>query len=1054
MKVILSEANGNGAVLSAVKQIAARGNRRGREVLVVVPDSYTLSFEREIMQALGATFTVSVTTFRRLFNRLSHVERKYLDAATGAMAVRAIVRDLAGTLRAFGRSARYSSFAERMYELILSLKNCGIAPEDAARAAEAGGILGGKLSDVAAIYAAYENAKADASDSADLLESLPDLIRFEQSFREATCVFAGFDILPKLGEEIFVACAETFSETVFLANRTDKPVFRPVLLGEQIAALLTRRQIAFERKSCDLPLNPFACAATAALGCKRAVSRDARAEARFFAGARTEELEFAAREIKRLAVNGRRYGEFCIVLSDASRYERALRETMARHEIPYWYDHKKRLSEHPLSQYLLGWLFMRSRGYAQEDVLAFVKNPLFFELSEGLKAGEIDVFENYVLKYGIAGKRFFSPFLLASPGDEPLRLRAEAVRIAFEKSARRFEADESGDILDKMLAFVEPERAKSEKWFSDFVSDEDGVFASFSEQAPGYLFALLKSVRAVFGAPDEELFYDLFKSGAERQEVSEIPRSADCVFVGEKESVQYQSFAGIFVLGMNEGEFPSVSEDGGVLNDRDVEALAARGLRFSPKIADNNLRMRFSVLKLLANDYELRYFSTTADARPAECFTELAALCGGEPEPLPEPLEMFSGERVRQNYACRKIRLTETGEGEADDLLAAIAEYAETQDPFLNELLREGAPTWAERLPGEIAGALFYPEKHGEAHTSVSAVETYYRCPFRHFLRYGLRAEERETAEIRPLNIGNILHKTLEEFVRGGAFTGDAARRCFERTIALPEYEKYLSDRKFRPVLDRLCGEAEKVCEAVAKTFLCSEFENLACELGFGIRRENAPAMPSISLSGTSVRLTGVIDRVDVFSLGGKRYCRVVDYKTGASEDLSEAELYFGRKVQLFVYLYALEKNRGFLPAGAYYFPVHNQYRKGEGYAYAMRGATLDEREVLEASDRALVEKEDSEALGIRRSGRSPRGLISEKRLRGYVDYAVRLCEQAIRESSAGDVRMLPSEGVCARCPYRNVCRNFEEKGVRRPADWDKKSVSRALCGESGEEEA
>ena len=1052
MKITVAEADGNSAVLAALKKIAGRGG--GREVVVMVPDSYTLSFERELMRELGASFTVSVSTFRRLLSRLRRTDEKYLDAATGTMIVRAVVRGLAKELRAFGRSVRFASFSERMYELICTFKNCGITPDAAAAAAAAQcGALGEKLGDAAKIYAGYEAAKTGAKDAADLYSELPGLIRREESFRSGICVFAGFDIFTRLGEEVFAACAQTFSETVFVANTADKPLFRPVLLAEQIADLLGRRGLPFERVRLEGELSPFACAVSEKLFEKRAVPRDPRAEGVFFAGAREDELEFAAREIKRLVLAGWRYGDFCVVLSHAPAYERMLREVMARHGIRYWFDHKVRLSEHPLSRYLLGGLALRSRGYAREDVLAFVKNPLFFELSEGLAPGEIDVFENYVLKYGIAGKRFFSPFTLAVPEDEDFRGRAENVRRYFEEAAKLF-SPESGDVLARLLAFLEPDRVERSQWYQDFKSDEDPVFAAFSEQAPGYLYAVLSQIRAVFGAPEEELLYDLFRSGAERQEVSEIPQRADCVFVGEKESVQYQRFRALFVLGMNEGEFPSVSDDGGVLNDRDIDRLAESGIAFRPKNSDNNLRMRFSVLKLLTNDYERRYFSTTADARPAETYRELLALCGGEIADLAEPIEMFSGERVRELYAARQARLAEEGEDGDYTLLSAIAGYAEERDAFLFRLIREGVPAWQERIPPERAAELFYPERRGERRTSISAIETYFRCPFRHFLRYGLRASERETAEIRALNIGNILHKVLETFVRGRDFSEAAAAACFDGTLRLPEYEKYRTDDAYRPVLARLEEESRKVCGAVARSFLCSDFENYACELGFGICREGAPGMESIGLEGTDVRLTGVIDRVDVYSFGEGRVCRVIDYKTGAGEDVSEEELYFGHKVQLFVYLYALEKNLGWRPAGAYYFPVHNKYVRGEGDPYALRGVTLDDEEVLAASDHALRDSSESAILGIRRrKNGGAGGVIGEDRLRGYIDYAVRLSAEAIRASESGDIRILPAERACAYCPYIGVCRNFEQQGMRRTSNWDGESVSRALRGDAGEEE-
>lgn len=47
---------------------------------------------------------------------------------------------------------------------------------------------------------------------------------------------------------------------------------------------------------------------------------------------------------------------------------------------------------------------------------------------------------------------------------------------------------------------------------------------------------------------------------------------------------------------------------------------------------------------------------------------------------------------------------------------------------------------------------------------SVTRLEQFVKCPYAHFIRYGLCLEEREHFEISGVDHGNIFHKSLEHF--------------------------------------------------------------------------------------------------------------------------------------------------------------------------------------------------------------------------------------------------------------------------------------------------
>src|SRR5699024_6126619 len=59
----------------------------------------------------------------------------------------------------------------------------------------------------------------------------------------------------------------------------------------------------------------------------------------------------------------------------------------------------------------------------------------------------------------------------------------------------------------------------------------------------------------------------------------------------------------------------------------------------------------------------------------------------------------------------------------------------------------------------EEATKAFYPQK---IETSVSRLETYYRCSYQHFLQYNLQLEDRRTYTLDAPQVGQLFHEALK----------------------------------------------------------------------------------------------------------------------------------------------------------------------------------------------------------------------------------------------------------------------------------------------------
>ena len=85
--------------------------------------------------------------------------------------------------------------------------------------------------------------------------------------------------------------------------------------------------------------------------------------------------------------------------------------------------------------------------------------------------------------------------------------------------------------------------------------------------------------------------------------------------------------------------------------------------------------------------------------------------------------------------------------------------------PHLLEPIKEGLgfTNFQEKLGEQAARYLFLKKPEEAISFSPSRLERFSRCPFSHFVSYGLRPEERRIFQIAPREIGDIYHACLME---------------------------------------------------------------------------------------------------------------------------------------------------------------------------------------------------------------------------------------------------------------------------------------------------
>ena len=302
-------------------------------------------------------------------------------------------------------------------------------------------------------------------------------------------------------------------------------------------------------------------------------------------------------------------------------------------------------------------------------------------------------------------------------------------------------------------------------------------------------------------------------------------------------------------------------------------------------------------------------------------------------------------------------------------------------------------------LPVSLAG-LFYqnredplqPETRQKLYGSklragVTQIEQFQACPFAHFLKYGLRLKERETWQLRPLDLGQFFHAALKMFVerveqgQGQKLIGqdqeimgqgqgqiqgiesesvwrqiseETCNRLVQEIIEqlLPELqnELLLSSKRAQYLGQKLQQVVQRSAWAIVEQLRCGSFRPLGLEVGFGFPQE----LPSLQIPladvdvdvdvsasenqspAATLEMVGRIDRLDGVKTEAGTYLRVLDYKSGTT-GLNLNEIYYGLRLQLLTYLEVALRHADRLagevaePGGMLYFRMQNPVLSTKG---------------------------------------------------------------------------------------------------------------------------
>lgn len=1016
---------------------------KNKKHIIIAPDRCLFSLEKSLFDELGEScfFDISVASITSLSKKILNKkhDKKILTKNSGIALVRKLLNDNKEKLLSFKRASGFMGFAKTIFETICLYKSCNISPDDV-YVDDSISYANLKQKDIKLIYTAYEEyLNKDYTDSFNQLilystlidkDTYKDTIFYVMEFDDFTSIMYGIlHKLSRFSDGIYISC-------VYGKGNNNSNIYSNKVYYDLVELYKTNGlnyKISYSKEFKDDTHNVILnnLLAYGAGTPKRASN----IEVNNFDNI-VDEIKFTIAKIYSLAIEeGVDYSHFGIVIPSISEYGARLVREIEKYKIPYYIDENKTLYDHILIRNFLDIWSIVLGDYLPADLINLIKSPLLNFDNESVLN-----YHNYLkmisaVTYNSIDKSMASGELLDF-FNMITGIQSKIKDITFGGDFGEI----SGQIYDYIVG-------RSEKYVES-LSDLDK--RTFSQVQNKFNLAL-DDYKSVFGNIEcsAKEYYEAVQVYFENTNISLPPITSNTVFIAG-DSSYFTPVDYLFILGSNETKQPSFKLDNGLITDDEIARLP-NASKINPTIRAINNRKTFKYFEYFLKYEKKLYLSyptmgSESALYPSTMLLSLMSLFGLTPisgskklDIINASLESIDEESVVFNNLSENILIDNvlklrkhwhTFEDKKGyrDLISTL--YSASGDNFLRSIFNN-----EEYMPVKLVSRhnLF---KNNRA--SISQIECYYNCPYKHFVNYGLRLRDTIKPRLMPNDIGTIYHLVLkdllpyilsvlsdEEVVKLSQTKG---RKLLASALSSEEYSGVLKNPENDIVLSSMYDELDRIVLAIVYQLQVSKFRPKYYEYTFNTK--------DFEVEG--VRFTGSIDRVDILN---NRFI-IIDYKTGSNKFDDFSELKSGEKLQLLAYAKFFKDKTNLQPAGVFYLPISNKFNEGiDGYKY--NGVVLKEKANIVDIDGTLSDGGvNSKVLHLttKLDGEFYDRLyyknlcLSAEDFNYILDYAISMVRSAMDNIIANNIVANPlksdSRMACDKCNYRGLC-NYMDNNER-----------------------
>ncbi len=1098
---------GTGKTERIMENIRAAAEK-GERVVYLVPEQYSFEAERQIHRRLGGKLAlgVEVLSFTRAANSIF---RAYGGLAGVALTKTAkyLLMSIASSevtdkLTVYRKSVANTAFLETLVQTCGEFKSAGLTPESLSDSTKKlhDEALRNKLDELAVIYSAYQALIARGYNDPD-----DDLIRAcahleNNAFFEGAHVFvdgfatfmaAEFEFLGHIigqsrevyfamtadevydnqrGIGVFSAAKSAMARLSRLAANANVNVDEAEILA--IPHRFLHSELEYLAKNFMQPAPP-------------PYSGEYSGALRLYSAAdAANELDFVASEISRLVrEKGFSYNEIAVVARDPSTYSCAIESAFSRHNLPFFMSIAEDIENNPLISCVLAAINAVRSGFDATSTLLFAKSPLL-----GVDAAEIAVLENYCYCWGVRGALWSSKF-----GGNPRGFSSVLSEhdVTLLESINITRDTVITPLLNLQTAMKEPNGSSFAKGIFNLLCEINSaenieVYANTLENSEAFLAESAQMWDALMGILDifgtalgsykmtAARMCELFRLAVNAEETASRPQTLDQVLIGGADRIRPDKVRAVFVIGANENVFPAQLSGSGVFSDSERSALIEANIEISaPTLQKSVLEKYFAYISLtLPSEYLSVSFSRSdlkgREMLPSVIVAQIKELFEGLPKVQEDKLAGISTTRSAFDALAKNYRVD-------TEFAATLREYF--TDGHENRVLKLMEQA-IERRQHQIMDTTAAKQLFGSfMRLSPSRIERFYKCPFSYFISDGLQIRARSKVEFSGLESGSVMHYVLQVMLQRHGGKGISQLTDKQMNAEIGEIiREYLTDRiddvnklpaRLRFLFKRLSGMLTRLLRRLGEEFLQSSFEPAAFELPIKLGEKIEPLRLETA-DGTSVVVEGVVDRVDVMNKGGKRYIRVVDYKSGV-KDFALHDVLYGLNMQMLLYLFTIANNgvdelSDAIPAGVLYMPARERFvsaardsdaaevQKTREKEWRMSGLLLDDDDALRGMERDIAGVYIPAKLDKYGNFDAASSLASRAELGSLARKVTEQVAQMAEHLANGQIKAYPIEEngctACEYCDYSAICGRESGDEVKQISKLDREDVFKLLAEE------
>lgn len=1075
----------------------------GRKKYIITPEQFSFSAEKELLRSLedekqnSAVINAEVLTFARMAHRVSSEvggsNKTVLSNCGKSMLIYSILSNKKNNLKFLGKS---ESNIDMVMTQITELKKHGVTLENLKTLMEQVGgndlYLENKLQDIYTVYSKFQekivNNYVDENDALTILESQLDATDMFKNTEIYIDEFVGFTkqeyaVIAKLlkqaskvtitvtsnsmektdeaSNDIFFSNKETIEKILRIAKETKTAVEEPVFL-EKIYRFKSKELNHIERNLYNFPYKKY--------------EENVENLSLFLANNQYSEIEEVARRILELVRSKKfRYRDISVITKNIDVYSNLCKAIFKEYDIPVFIDEKRDLSQNILVKYLISILDIFARNWSYDSVFNYIKCGFL-----NITPSDIYLLENYALKWEIKGSKWYKTDWNFhdedSTGKETIdhinELRRKIVTPLVELKNNLSGNKTAKQISENLYNFLI--KNNIDKVLESKIKDLNDIqkvdIAAEYETSWKIVMQVLDEIVLVFG--DENITFEnymqILKTGLGESKLGTIPMAQDEVTVGDVDRSRSHKIKAVFIIGLNDGMFPSINKAEGFLNDDDREKIKQNGVELAKGTIDRIYEDNFNIYKAFTTAEEKIFLSYSSSDMEGKSL---------RPSVLVSRIKkIFEGLKETSDVIYRKSEIS-TKENTFKELLINLREFRDGNEIdtkwFDVYNLYNESEEWHEKLASAVK-ALNYTntaekikkenveKMYGSTlKTSVSKLEQYSGCPFSYYLKYGLKLNDKETFNVEAVDTGSFMHDVIDNF-----FGVIEERKINLKEITDEELEKIVAEivseklklnrnyiftttEKYKVLSNRLQKVVTMSVKYIVQSLKQSEFEVFGHELEFGEDGQYKP-ITVITEEGKKVEITGKIDRVDIMKNPDGTYVRIIDYKSSV-KNIDLNQVFYGLQLQLLTYLNETCKVEDFIPAGVLYFNLTNptigtdknltdeEVEEKIRQEFKMKGLILADVNIIKKMDTNI----ENEPKGIskiipatiKKDGEiSDRGTsaVTKEQFVYLQKYMEKIIKQISEEILQGNIEVKPyynastKKTPCEYCKYKSICR-FDE---------------------------